>query len=283
MGWETRARGGLYYVRKQRENKRVVSIYLGNGEVACAIAALDHAEQQERAAEARAERQIREEQAEQERDRQKFCSSVRAEFRQHMEAGGWYQHRGQWRKGRGATMAITKDTAGAERIDLFRKAEAGDAKAAAELFALYKKNGALDALLDIAYQVEFDYAQARSYRNRVLEAAIRHRSEKMRKDLTGDDDTPLERLLIERVIVCQHDLSDAAAQAARLEPCAMEKHEHYSRTVDRAQRRYLMAVRELGIARRLRLPTRAVQESETRLRLTAGGLKPGRVMLKESA
>ena len=181
-------------------------------------------------------------------------------------------------------MATTKNTAGTDRIDLFRKAEAGDSKAAAELFALYKENGVLDALLSVAYHMQFDYAEARARKNRVLEAAIRHRSAKMRTDLTAGDDTPLERLLIEQIILCQHDLNDATSQAARLEPCSLEKHEHYNRTVDRAQRRYLMAVRELGLARRLRLPTRAAGAEETRLRLIAGGLKPAQgVLIEESA
>ena len=116
MGWETRQRGGLYYVKKRREGNRVVSHYLGKSEIVCAIAYLDHAEQQEKEAEARAERQSREEQALRERNIQAFCHGVQAVFRLQMEAGGWYPHRGQWRRGRGAAMAIS--TENKARMDL---------------------------------------------------------------------------------------------------------------------------------------------------------------------
>ncbi|KPJ57868.1 MAG: hypothetical protein AMS16_00575 [Planctomycetes bacterium DG_58] len=46
MGWATRA-GGLFYYRKRRIGRRVVSKY-GGGEVAEIIAALDAQEQAER-------------------------------------------------------------------------------------------------------------------------------------------------------------------------------------------------------------------------------------------
>jgi len=44
MAWETRKRGGKYYVRKHRTGTRVISEYIGRGEAAELIARLDDLE-----------------------------------------------------------------------------------------------------------------------------------------------------------------------------------------------------------------------------------------------
>lgn len=41
MAWEKRSHGGMYYVRKRRDGGRVVSQYLGAGQMARLAAELD--------------------------------------------------------------------------------------------------------------------------------------------------------------------------------------------------------------------------------------------------
>jgi hypothetical protein len=101
MGWEGRARGGLYYTRSRRVGRRVVREYLGTGEGAEAIAHLDALE--------RARRQREAQQWHKERARYSvadaalgtFCQACDELLEQELTAAGYHRHhRGEWRRRR---------------------------------------------------------------------------------------------------------------------------------------------------------------------------------------
>lgn len=102
VAWETRERGGSYYTRSGRENGRVVREYVGTGEVAELLAQADEAVRLER------ERKRAEERAELERLRELAAPvlelSELAEIlaRAHIVAGGYRNHKGEWRRKRDA-------------------------------------------------------------------------------------------------------------------------------------------------------------------------------------
>src|SRR5579884_1065856 len=99
MGWERRQRGGLYYVQRERRGDKVVSRYLGAGEVAALIAQMETGRRAEQDAEREQERQARAEIARQDQENAAYFAQVEALFRQAMEAAGYYRHnRGEWRK-----------------------------------------------------------------------------------------------------------------------------------------------------------------------------------------
>lgn len=99
MGWERRGRG-LYYYRKRREGKRVVSEYGGSGDLAVFAAELDALARAERVEDRAAERA----------ERAAFCGLEQQVVEQVglsrfvlvavLEAAGYHRHRGQWRKKR---------------------------------------------------------------------------------------------------------------------------------------------------------------------------------------
>jgi hypothetical protein len=103
MSWEKRARGGLYYTQTRQRNGRPVRIYIGGGELGELVAAADEAIRKQRA-QVRARRQ-----AEEQQRRQLAATTApldtlcRQLVKATLEAAGFYQHHGQWRRHRDAT------------------------------------------------------------------------------------------------------------------------------------------------------------------------------------
>jgi hypothetical protein len=100
MGWERRARGGLYYTRSRREGGRVVREYVGVGLLAQRAFEIDS----EKRATFRLEREVacREMREQSEVNRvvtqlERECGAV---VRAVLEAVGYHEHRGQWRRRR---------------------------------------------------------------------------------------------------------------------------------------------------------------------------------------
>jgi hypothetical protein len=100
MAWERRGNNGLYYYRKRREGGRVISEYIGRGELAKAIATLDALDRERRELEREAWRLEREEILEHGRMVDQAGDTVRMLTRAWLVAHGYRAHRGQWRRKR---------------------------------------------------------------------------------------------------------------------------------------------------------------------------------------
>jgi len=102
MGWERRG-NRLYYYRKRRVGRRVVSGYMGASEFAEVVATLDQYDRLQRELE-RFDRE--EERRELERDREidreidQVGAAIRALRDVVLLVGGYRSHKGQWRKKR---------------------------------------------------------------------------------------------------------------------------------------------------------------------------------------
>jgi len=83
------------------------------------------------------------------------------------------------------------------------------------------------------------------------------RTKDLRRSLLGDTPTQLERLLVERIAVCslQVQIADAQYMSAMKQGTTLPRAEFFERLMDRAQRRYLGAIKALAQVRRLQLPT----------------------------
>jgi hypothetical protein len=99
MGWEQRG-DGFYYYRKRREGRRVVSEYIGRGELAEAIAALDELDRERREVEQedwRLEREAILSIAKAGTEAQEVILTL---TRAWLLAQGYHTHKGQWRRRR---------------------------------------------------------------------------------------------------------------------------------------------------------------------------------------
>jgi hypothetical protein len=95
MGWEQRG-NTRYYYRKRREGDCVVSEYVGTGEVAEAIAALDARDRDRRQLERQKQAALQALDAEVD----EVCDLIRILTRGFLLATGYHTHKGQWRKTR---------------------------------------------------------------------------------------------------------------------------------------------------------------------------------------
>ena len=101
MGLEKRT-GHVYYYKSRRDGEKVRKVYVGAGDIAHLAAKLDEAERLRRKEEAaywEAERERLERSA---AFLQEFEEAAEVLVRAHLLASGFHQHKGQWRRKRGA-------------------------------------------------------------------------------------------------------------------------------------------------------------------------------------
>ena len=99
MGWEKRG-SGLYYYRKRRIGSRVVSEYMGGGELGEAAAAYDRAAQDAREQELRSAKEEREKITALAEAGAEAEQGIRALVRAFLLLAGYHTHKGQWRRRR---------------------------------------------------------------------------------------------------------------------------------------------------------------------------------------
>lgn len=281
MAWEKRKRGGAYYVTKFRVGNKVYSRYVGTGEegrLCSQMQALFNEKalcrlekiQAQRAEYLRRESIIRD-----------YRETVRSAFVLHMEAAGYHYHRGEWRKRRGDVLTAS------QRQKLINKAYQGDRAAADTVRADFETAGGGEQFHASCLCHYFGYAPARSGSDVILEQTIKRHTAKLFEEFTQEGDTVLERQLIRQIIACWFILQDAQrALPQKLQnggSVPVENAYYLLRAHDNAQKRYLAAVRELGLARRLRVPKREADEQAARLRMLPGGKAPGPVEIEEAA
>jgi hypothetical protein len=123
MSWETRSGGRRYYFRARKVNGRVVKEYLGTGELAEALAALDALDREGAALRAEAERRERQRHADLDGAVAEFCRAVDAVVADALRLAGYHRHaRGQWRRKRGNS---TPDEHGRQDLAVGGQDEAG--------------------------------------------------------------------------------------------------------------------------------------------------------------
>jgi hypothetical protein len=90
----------FYYYRKKREGSRVFSIYVGGGLVAINASKSDQRERKRRQAERDSIQSTREADATLERQLAEEERQIKGILRAALEAAGFHQHKGTWRKKR---------------------------------------------------------------------------------------------------------------------------------------------------------------------------------------
>jgi hypothetical protein len=138
---------------------------------------------------------------------------------------------------------------------LVQRAESGDESVLPALRKALDGNGRLvDAVGDLAAQVELSLIRnAAGNALAFKEAAIR-KMRNLRADLAGPNATPVERLLAERIALCWLSVHDAEIRFAQSKDLSWKQVEFWQRRIDASHRRYLSAIKTLATVRKLAVP-----------------------------
>lgn len=137
------------------------------------------------------------------------------------------------------------------------KADKGDAAALTEVRGIFDREPRLwKSIGDLGQETERRWIAAYAGEQAVVAEALARQVAAMRADLAGPSPSPLEALLVERVVACWVHLNLAEHRcAARLQESApLSAIQAYQNWLDRAQKRYLQAIKTLATVRRLQVP-----------------------------
>lgn len=156
----------------------------------------------------------------------------------------------------GAASAEARESA-REYLALVKRADQGDREALQQIRRYYELFPELwEQAGNLARQVEDSWVRTILGEKQVVAVEATQRKLKaLRQELEGSAPTPLERLLVDRIIACWLQVQYAdATYAQRMKDLTWVGGDYYQRRMDRAHARYLAAIRTLAQVRRLLVP-----------------------------
>jgi hypothetical protein len=108
---------------------------------------------------------------------------------------------------------------------------------------------------ELAEQAISSFAEAMGGKNLVFREALLRKLELLRTELLGVDPTPIERLLVERILACWVQVQDAEMRYAQNQKdMTFKQGDYHQRRMDATNRRYLAAIKALALVRKLAVP-----------------------------
>ena len=149
---------------------------------------------------------------------------------------------------------------------LMRRADAGDPKALASLrTVLDSPDGRTvwETAGDLAVQAEASLVRAVAGKNAIVKESTERRLAEFKRELTGPNPTPLERLLVARIAACWLHLGYVETiYVQNMASLTIQQADFHQRRIDHAHRRYLSAIKALAQIRRLLVPMVQVNVGE---------------------
>ncbi|MEO8495391.1 MAG: hypothetical protein ABI614_09990 [Planctomycetota bacterium] len=142
--------------------------------------------------------------------------------------------------------------------DLLNRADGGDSAALSEIRGLFKKVPSLISAVggDLAELATNALIDAITGEGVVVKEAMLQHLELMQAELAGSNPSPIERLLVDRVVSCALHANHADFKAASSGTVSLQLGDYHQRRQDRAHRRLLSAIKTLATVRRLAVPIR---------------------------
>jgi hypothetical protein len=144
----------------------------------------------------------------------------------------------------------------AEVKKLLRKAEKGDPAVLLTLRTwMDRAPGYWETVGDLAKTARESLPHMMSGDNLLVQEAHARKCAALTKELAGPQPSPLERLLVERIVLCWlHLYSAEALYTQHRQHLSLRQAEFYEQRLSKAQARYLAAIRTLAQMRRLGVP-----------------------------
>jgi hypothetical protein len=138
---------------------------------------------------------------------------------------------------------------------LVDRARNGDVSALPAVRLLLQEASSVEEFsANLAIQTEETLIAAAAGKDLFYKEALRRKQQLMRAELAGPTPTPLEKLLVERIVTCWLQLQDADIRFAQAKELTINQADYHQRRIDRAHKRFLSAVKTLATVRRLAVP-----------------------------
>ena len=135
---------------------------------------------------------------------------------------------------------------------LVERARQGDRTVLPELRKALDENPDIwQAAGDLAKHAEATWVRLISKDDLLIHESIQRELDRRRQELAGEDPTPLEKQLVDRIIACWLALQHAELMAASMAEHTLPQREHYLKRLDAAERRHTAAVSQLTKVREL--------------------------------
>jgi hypothetical protein len=162
-----------------------------------------------------------------------------------------------------------------ELRDLTDRARKGDKACLPVLLEVLKSPAMVDLLGgDLARMAQLTLIGKLSGKNLLIRESLIHKLDLLRAELSGPNPTPLERLLVDRVVACWLHLHHLEVLFAQKDSMPLAVGSYYQRCLDRAQKRYLSAIKTLALVRKLALPVLQVNIAKKQVNVAGPCLAP---------
>jgi hypothetical protein len=139
---------------------------------------------------------------------------------------------------------------------ILRKAEQGDTTVLPALRAYMDQSpNVWEQRGDVAHVTQTALIQHMAGKNLIVQENIARKCAALSKELAGPTPSPLERLLVERIVLCWLHLHCAEATYFTLKDLSIRQAGFHQARISKAQARYLAAIRTLAQVRRLGVTT----------------------------
>ena len=121
---------------------------------------------------------------------------------------------------------------------------------------------------DLAREAELTLIGKFSGKNLLFKESLRRKLELLRAEVAGPNPTPLESLLVERVVTTWLHLHHLEMTYAGKESMSLDLATYYQRSISSAQKRYLAAIKALALVRKLALPALQINIARKQVNVT---------------
>jgi hypothetical protein len=156
---------------------------------------------------------------------------------------------------------------------VIERAQKGDASTVPELRKMLAAPGVVRQFGgELAEKVILSFASAMAgEKNLLFREALLRKLELMRAELLGEHPTPVETLLVERVLACWVQVQDAELRYAQNQSdMTFRQGDFHQRRMDATHRRYLAALKALALVRKLALPVLQINLARKQVNVVAG-------------
>lgn len=137
-------------------------------------------------------------------------------------------------------------------MDVIDRAQNGDKDALPQLRRVLDEVPRIARFVDLARDVERSLVKRMSGDDVFTQEAIPRNLKAMRVEIAGENPSPLERLLAERIVLCWLELQYfEAIYAQNLGDMTITQGDYHQRRIDKAHRRYLSSIKGLAQIRKM--------------------------------